>query len=97
MNQFFSPHYQFALHVTYPDGKCIAAQLNLDAFAAHQFEPIDVCDTGIVAMATGGHTSFSSQPIKREREALAKELARRLTTSIMDAIESRDLKNGYEK
>ena len=92
-----NPYYRFTLCVDCPDGKRHVAALDVGAFAARSFEPYDLCGDPMTAYMAGGVTQDRAARIDEDRKQLAKEIATSLTKYILDAINGRDLRNGYEQ
>lgn len=90
--------YKFRLYVEMPNGKQKASAFNVDAYVARDagWEPYDLCSDAMTAAIADGVTSLGAARIDAEREKLAAEISRLMTAHIMDAIKSRDLRNGYE-
>lgn len=89
--------YHFALSVECPDGKRHATAFDVDAHAAPQFEPYDLCSSPMGAGLAGGVMPQRASRIDVERRELAWQIARILTDNILEQIKSRDLRNGYEQ
>lgn len=87
--------YRFTLGVECPDGKRHVEAFNIEAYAARQWEPYDLCDNSLCAMMAGGVMKMGALRIDAEREKLAKQIAAKLTAAILKAIKARDLHNGY--
>lgn len=96
-NKSMNNQYQFALSVRCPNGKIHVQAFDVDAFAAKQFEPYDLCSDPLTAMMAGGVLPSGSARINADRERLAKQISTALTEGILKAIKSRDLHNGYEQ
>lgn len=89
--------YHFTLIVECPDGKRHATPFDVDAHAATQFEPYDLCSSSMAAGLAGGVMPQRASRIDVERRELAWQIARILTDNILEQIKSRDLRNGYEQ
>lgn len=89
-------HYHFDLMVECPDGTRRRAAFKIDAFEA-PFEKYDLCSTPLAAMMAGGVMKMGAARIDSDRKRLAQQIAEQLTKTILDAVQSRDLVNGYPK
>ncbi len=89
--------YRFRLSVEMPNGEQKHSAFNVDAYMARaaKWDPYDLCSDSMTAAIADGVTSLGAAKIDAEREKLATEIACVLTKHIMDAIKSRDLRNGY--
>jgi hypothetical protein len=92
-------NYKFYLQVQMPKGESKASAFEVDAFVAREakWSPYDLCSDAMTAAIADGVTSLGAERIDAEREKLAAEISRKLMAHIMDAIKSRDLRNGYEQ
>lgn len=77
----------------------MASAFNVDAFVAREAEwnPYDLCSDSMTAAIAGGVTQLGAQRIDSERQKLAAEVSKLLTEHILNAIKSRDLRNGYKQ
>lgn len=89
--------YRFTLYVEGPDGRRHAAAFDVDAHAAPQFEPYDLCSSPMGAGLAGGVMPQRAARIDVERRELVWQISRILTDNILEQIKSRDLHNGYEQ
>lgn len=89
--------YRFSLCVECPDGKRHIQAFNVDAFAAPQLQPYDLCSEPITAMMVVGVMSMGAARIDTDRKRLAEQVSAALTNGILNAIKGRDLQNGYEQ
>lgn len=93
-------NYRFHLTVEMPNGYDRKySAFEVAAFVAQQakWDRYDLCSDAMTAALADGVTSLGAERIDAEREKLAKDVAERLTEHIMNAIKSRDLRNGYEQ
>lgn len=89
--------YRFTLTVECPDGKRHAQAFNVEAFAAPQLEPYDLCSSPMTAMIVGGVMNMGAARIDVDRKSLAGQIAAKLADGILEAIKGRDLDNGYAR
>jgi hypothetical protein len=89
--------YRFTICVDCPDGKRHIQAFNVDAFAAPQLEPYDLCSEPLSAMMAGGVMRIGAARIDADRQRLAEQVSAALTDGILNAIKGRDLRNGYEQ
>lgn len=87
--------YHFRLSVECPDGKRYAQAFTVNADDAPQFEPYDLCDSALTAMAVSGVLPDRASRIDTDRESLLREIATVTTEALLDQIKARDLRNGY--
>lgn len=92
-------NYKFYLTVQLPKGESKASAFDVCAFVAIEakWEPYDLCNDAMTAAIADGVTSLGAERIDVEREKLAAEISRKMTARIMNAIKSRDLRNGYQQ
>lgn len=89
--------YRFTLQVECPDGKRHTHSIDVDAFAAPQFDRYDLCSELMSAMMAGGVMSMGAARIDTDRKHLADQISVFLTDCILESIKARDLRNGYKQ
>jgi hypothetical protein len=91
--------YKFYFSVLLPDYIKKSVAFELDAYEAREarWDPYDLCSDAMTAAIAGGITPLGARRIDTQREKLAAHIAPLLTDSIMKALKSRDLINGYEQ
>lgn len=88
--------YIFRLSVEMPNGERVVSAFNVAAHVAREFKwsRYDLCSDAVTATLVGGVDALGAKRIDAEREKLAAEVSRELTRHILDAIKSRDLRDG---
>lgn len=88
--------YKFILSVEMPNGERVVSAIDVTAYVAREFKwgRYDLCSDADTATLVGGVDALGAKRIDAEREKLAAEVSRELTRRILDAIKSRDLRDG---
>jgi hypothetical protein len=89
--------YEFRLAVELPSGKRACSAFRVPSMMSRYLDPIDVCTDNLTALAVGGKTVQQAERIKVDRQRLASDIARNMTTAILRVLEEQDTVNGYPK